>query len=65
MQNRGPFVSPHGLDLLGIDQVQTIFWNLNTHSLYEEDVRRNEARISKGGPIVAMTGIHTGRSPND
>ncbi len=65
MQNRGPFVSPHGLDLLGIDQVQTIFWNLNTPSLYEEAVRRNEARISKGGPLVAMTGIHTGRSPND
>ena len=65
MQNRGPFVSPHGLDLLGIDQVQTIFWNLNTPSLYEEAVRRNEARISKGGPLVAMTGIHTGRSAND
>ena len=65
MQHRGPFVSPHGLDSLGIEQVRTAHWNLTTPALYEESVRRSEARIAKGGPLVALTGIHTGRSPND
>jgi phosphoenolpyruvate carboxykinase (ATP) len=65
MQHLGPFVSPHGLDSLGIEQVQTAYWNLTTPSLYEEAIRRGEARVAKGGPLVAMTGIHTGRSPND
>ncbi|MDP6476168.1 MAG: phosphoenolpyruvate carboxykinase [Alphaproteobacteria bacterium] len=65
MQHRGPFVSPHGLDALGIEQIRTAYWNLPTPSLYEESVHRGEARIAKGGPLTAMTGIHTGRSPND
>ncbi len=65
MQHRGPFVSPHGLDSLGIEQVQTAYWNLTTPSLYEESIRRGEARVAKDGALVAMTGIHTGRSPND
>ena len=65
MQHRGPFVSPHGLDSLGIEQVQTAYWNLTTPFLYEESIRRGEASIARGGPLVALTGIHTGRSPND
>lgn len=65
MQHRGPFVSPHGLDSLGIEQVRTAHWNLPTPTLYEEAVSRGEAQIVKGGPLAAMTGIHTGRSPND
>ncbi len=65
MQHRGPFVSPHGLDALGIEQIRTAYWNLPTPTLYEESVHRGEARIAKGGPLTAMTGIHTGRSPND
>ena len=65
MQHRGPFVSPHGLDSLGIEQVRTAHWNLPTPALYEESVRRGEARVAKGGPLVALTGVHTGRSPND
>jgi len=65
MQHRGPFVSPHGLDSLGIEQVRTAHWSLPTPALYEESVRRGEARVAKGGPLVALTGVHTGRSPND
>ena len=65
MQHRGPFVSPHGLDSLGTDKVRTAHWNLPTPTLYEESVRRGEARVAKGGPLVALTGVHTGRSPND
>ena len=65
MQHRGPFVSPHGLDSLGIEQVRTAHWNLPTPTLYEEAISRGEAQIAKSGPLAAMTGIHTGRSPND
>ncbi len=38
---------------------------LSVASLYEEAVRRGEAAIVAEGPLVASTGEHTGRSPND
>ncbi len=38
---------------------------LSVARLYEEAVRRGEAAIAAGGPLVASTGEHTGRSPND
>jgi phosphoenolpyruvate carboxykinase (ATP) len=36
-----------------------------TAALYEHAVRRNEAVIAHGGPLVADTGKFTGRSPRD
>src|SRR5262245_59421751 len=39
--------------------------NLGVASLVEEAVRRGEATLSSGGALVALTGEHTGRSPND
>ena len=38
---------------------------LSVARLYEEAVRRSEAAIAAEGPLVASTGDHTGRSPND
>ncbi|MYA08209.1 MAG: phosphoenolpyruvate carboxykinase (ATP) [Holophagales bacterium] len=38
---------------------------LSVARLYEEAVRRGEAAIAAEGPLVASTGEHTGRSPND
>ena len=64
-QNTGPFISRHGLDLHGIRCIGTVHWNLPPARLYEEAVRRGEAQITAGGPLVASTGVHTGRSPND
>ena len=65
MENAGPFVSQHGLDALGIDSAATVYWNLPPARLYEEAIRRGEARIAAEGPLVAETGKYTGRSPND
>ena len=38
---------------------------LSVARLYEEAIRRGEAAIAAEGPLVASTGEHTGRSPND
>ena len=40
-------------------------WNLSPAALYEHSIRRGEAEIAAGGPLVARTGTHSGRSPND
>jgi phosphoenolpyruvate carboxykinase (ATP) len=65
MRNEGPFISRYGLDRLGIAEAGTVHWNLPSARLYEEAVRRGEAVIACQGPLVASTGKHTGRSPND
>ena len=65
MQNFGPFVSKYGVENLGINNAETIYWNLTTSMLYEQILRRREGRIVHLGPICVTTGDHTGRSPND
>ena len=65
MRNEGPFVSSFGLERHGLLNPGTVHWNLPPARLYEEAVRRGEAQIGRGGPLVATTGKHTGRSPND
>jgi phosphoenolpyruvate carboxykinase (ATP) len=64
MRNEGPFVSRHGLERQGLT-ARNAYWNLPPARLYEEAVRRGEAAIAGEGPLVASTGKHTGRSPND
>ena len=64
-------ISSHGtqerynLEQHGIVNVHNVYWNLPTPQLYEESIRRSEARLSHLGPLVVRTGQHTGRSPND
>jgi phosphoenolpyruvate carboxykinase (ATP) len=55
----------YGLDNHGISNLRKAYWNLTTEALYEEIVFRQEAKISRLGPIVANTGKHTARSAND
>jgi phosphoenolpyruvate carboxykinase (ATP) len=55
----------HGLEALGIVRSGRVRWNLSPAALYEESVRRGEAQLAAEGPLVARTGQHTGRSPND
>lgn len=65
MQNSGPFISCHSLDQVGIDTTATVYWNLPPAQLYEHSLRRQEGWVSAEGPLLAHTGSHTGRSPND
>ena len=65
MQNIGHKISRNGLDQHGLSNIQNAFWNLSAPRLYEEATRRGEAQLGQGGSLVAVTGSHTGRSPND
>ena len=42
-----------------------VHWNLATPALYEYILQRSEARLARGGALVASTGSRTGRSPLD
>ncbi|GAB4577398.1 MAG: phosphoenolpyruvate carboxykinase (ATP) [Anaerolineales bacterium] len=57
--------SPYGLENHGIQNVNSVYWNLSTSMLYEEAIRRREGRLAHLGPLVVRTGQHTGRAPND
>jgi phosphoenolpyruvate carboxykinase (ATP) len=54
-----------GLDVLGIRNINNVYWNLSTPALYEQIVRRREGVIAHLGPVIVRTGAFTGRSPND
>jgi phosphoenolpyruvate carboxykinase (ATP) len=55
----------HGLEALGIVRSGRVHWNLSPAVLYEIAIRRNEGILAADGPLVARTGQHTGRSPQD
>ena len=49
----------------GLTNLSAIHRNLSVPSLYEHAIRNGEGQIAAGGPFVAITGQHTGRSPKD
>jgi phosphoenolpyruvate carboxykinase (ATP) len=55
----------HGLEALGLVRAGHVHWNLSPAALYEQALCRGEAQMAAEGPLVARTGQHTGRSPND
>jgi len=65
MPNQGPFISRHGLEDQAVATTRTVYWNLPPAELYEHALANDEAQISADGALVALTGDHTGRSPND
>lgn len=50
---------------LGLTGLSAIHANYAPARLYQEALERKEAELSEDGAIVACTGVHTGRSPND
>ena len=64
MKQFGPTISSIGLDYLGLTNLKAAHWNYAA-ALYEQALIRGEATVAAGGPLVAITGQHTGRSPND
>ncbi|MBI1208557.1 MAG: phosphoenolpyruvate carboxykinase [Azospirillum sp.] len=65
MDHLGPTTTSLGLDSIGLNHLKAVHWNLGVPALYEQAIRRNEVALARGGPVVALTGQHTGRSPND
>ena len=65
MEQLGPAVSRHGLDIHGIGNIKCAHWNYSTPALYEEAVRRGEGVLARGGALAVCTGQHTGRSAGD
>jgi len=65
MRNEGPYQSSHGIESHGIVDAGTVYWNLPPARLYELAIQRGEGVTAAEGPIVCLTGPHTGRSPND
>ena len=65
MQEIGTFNPSFRADRFGLKNLGSVAYNLEAPRLYEEAIRRGEAKIAAGGPLVAETGQHTGRSPKD
>ncbi|MFC0284500.1 phosphoenolpyruvate carboxykinase [Camelimonas abortus] len=61
----GVFNSAYDAGSTGFRNLKRVYWNLEAPLLYEEALARGEAKLVRGGSIVAETGVHTGRSPKD
>ncbi|MEI9990533.1 MAG: phosphoenolpyruvate carboxykinase [Rhizomicrobium sp.] len=57
--------SAYGLEQQGFRGLKAVRWNLTPAELYEIAIRRGEGRLAKDGPLVVLTGEHTGRSASD
>ena len=55
----------HGPEAFGLTGLSRVLANLEAPVLVEEALRRGEAQLSRGGALLAETGVHTGRSPKD
>jgi phosphoenolpyruvate carboxykinase (ATP) len=63
MSNDGP--NAHGLEQQGFRNLKAVNWNLTAPQLYEMAIARGEGHVAKNGPLVVLTGQHTGRSASD
>ena len=65
MSQDGRHPSAFGLENQGFRNLKSVHWNLSAPSLYEKSVARDEGHVAKHGPLVVLTGQHTGRSASD
>ena len=63
MANEGR--SAHGLEKQGFRNLGAVHFNLSAPELYERAVARGEGVVAQNGPLVVLTGQHTGRSASD
>lgn len=63
MSKDGP--TAYGLEQQGFRNLKAVHWNLTAPRLYEIAVSRGEGLVAKNGPLVVLTGQHTGRSASD
>ncbi|MCC6190894.1 MAG: phosphoenolpyruvate carboxykinase (ATP) [Anaerolineales bacterium] len=54
-----------GLANHGLSNLNHAYWNLPMEALYEEAIFRNEGKITRAGPLVVNTGVHTARAASD
>jgi len=54
-----------GLDAIGLKTTGTVRYNFGPAALYEDAIRRGEAKLTAHGALMAETGQHTGRSAKD
>lgn len=54
-----------GLDYLGLDKNEEVYWNLEPSELYEHAILHGEAILTKDHALLVHTGKFTGRSPKD
>src|SRR5262245_15916189 len=54
-----------GLEQHGFRTLKRVNWNWTAAELYERAVQLGEGKVAKDGPLVVLTGQHTGRSPKD
>jgi phosphoenolpyruvate carboxykinase (ATP) len=65
VQQAGTIISAHGLDPLALEAPGETLWNLPAAALLQRAIRAGEGCLVEGGAFNALTGRHTGRSPDD
>ncbi|MER8647576.1 phosphoenolpyruvate carboxykinase [Mesorhizobium sp. M0586] len=65
MSEVGKRNSACAIDRIGLKTTGTVRYNFGAAALYEDAIRRGEARLTAHGALLAETGQHTGRSPRD
>lgn len=65
MKETGIFNPSASILTAGLKDLSNVYYNLTPALLYEEAIRRHEAKITGQGALVAYTGQHTGRSAKD
>ncbi len=58
-------MKPNGIEKLGLDNIQRIYYNLSYDELAAHEVNHGECKLSTSGAAICDTGIFTGRSPKD
>jgi len=65
MKEHGIFNPSLSITTMGLKNLGQVYYNLTPAELYEYAIRQGEARLTAHGALAAVTGQHTGRSPQD